>query len=126
MYSLCLKKDFIARHYLIGGDWGAENQSHAHHYVFELRLEANDLDEHGYLVDLVNVEDRMNRVAARYRDAMLNDLEPFNGLNPSLERFARLLWDDMTSDFPSVRGNKVVVRLWENDSAWAQWGGRAE
>ena len=126
MYSLCLKKDFIARHYLIGGDWGMENQPHAHHYALELRLEAGELDGHGYLVDLVNVEERLNHVIARYRDAMLNDLEPFAGLNPSLERFARLLWDDLTAGFPSIRGNRVTVRLWENESAWAQWSGRPE
>jgi hypothetical protein len=29
MYSLSLQRDFIASHYLVGGDWGPENDPHA-------------------------------------------------------------------------------------------------
>jgi 6-pyruvoyltetrahydropterin/6-carboxytetrahydropterin synthase len=32
MYTVAVRRDFIAQHYLIGGDWGAENELHAHHY----------------------------------------------------------------------------------------------
>ena len=31
MYTLSVKRDFIARHYLIGGDWGPENFPNSHH-----------------------------------------------------------------------------------------------
>ena len=40
MYTVSVKHDLIARHYLIGGDWGAENDLHSHHYVIEVRVEA--------------------------------------------------------------------------------------
>ena len=30
MYTVSVKRDFIARHFLIGGDWGRENEPHAH------------------------------------------------------------------------------------------------
>ena len=26
MYTIAIKSDFVAQHYLIGGDWGEENQ----------------------------------------------------------------------------------------------------
>ena len=39
MYTLAVRRDFIARHFLIGGDWGAENFPNSHHYVLELQLE---------------------------------------------------------------------------------------
>ena len=48
MYTLTVKRDFVAQHYLIGGDWGAENEKHSHHYAVELTLEGRELDEHGY------------------------------------------------------------------------------
>jgi 6-pyruvoyltetrahydropterin/6-carboxytetrahydropterin synthase len=32
MYTVAVRRDFIAQHYRIGGDWGAENELHAHHY----------------------------------------------------------------------------------------------
>jgi hypothetical protein len=33
MYTVAVKRDFIASHFLVGGDWGSENERHAHHYV---------------------------------------------------------------------------------------------
>ena len=123
MYTLCLQKDFVARHYLIGGDWGAENQPHAHRYSLELRLSAPKLDRHQYLVDLVEVETCLDEVIAGYRNRMLNDLESFAGRNPSLELFARILWDDLVNRLDEHGLTDLRVRLWENDSAWAQWGG---
>ena len=53
MYTLGIKRNFIARHFLIGGDWGAENLPNSHHYVLELQLAGKELDQHGYLVDIV-------------------------------------------------------------------------
>lgn len=56
MYTVAVTRDFIANHYLIGGDWGSENQPHAHHYVAEVSIEGTQLDQHGYLVDIVAIE----------------------------------------------------------------------
>lgn len=123
MYTLCLKKDFIARHFLIGGDWGDENQPHAHHYDLELRLSAGDLDSHQYLVDLVDVERHLENTIAIYRDSMLNEQKTFSGRNPSLELFARILWDHFVETLTSDNIENISIRLWENDSAWAEWSG---
>ena len=38
MYQLALTRDFVAQHYLIGGDWGAENLKHSHAYKVEVLL----------------------------------------------------------------------------------------
>ena len=126
MYSLCLKKDFIARHFLIGGDWGAENKPHAHHYKLELRLSAENLDRHQYLVDLVEVEAYLNRIIERYRDSMLNEQEAFNGKNPSLELFSRILWNEFSTLVTGQGISNLSIRLWEKESAWAQWRGTPE
>ena len=50
MYTLAVRKDFIARHYLIGGDWGAENLPNSHHYLLELNLSGSVLDIHGLTI----------------------------------------------------------------------------
>jgi 6-pyruvoyltetrahydropterin/6-carboxytetrahydropterin synthase len=121
MYAIAVKRDFIAQHYLIGGDWGAENQLHSHHYQVEVRLEASGLDRHGYLVDIVEIERNLEDLLARYRDRTLNDLEEFEGLNPSLEHFTRLLWVGFASRLSEPRLEVVAVRLWENEIAWAEY-----
>jgi 6-pyruvoyltetrahydropterin/6-carboxytetrahydropterin synthase len=122
MYRVAVRKDFIAQHYLIGGDWGAENQPHSHHYVLELELVGDSLDQHNYLVDIVNIETKMNDQIASYRDHLLNDLPEFRDKNPSLEFFARLLCEALARTILPPHIRMINVRLWENDFAWAGFG----
>ncbi len=121
MYTLAFRRDFIARHFLIGGDWGPENFPNSHHYVLELQLEGRELDPHGYLVDLLEVEKHLAEVLEHYREKMLNDLPEFKGLNPSLEHFVRILCTSLNERLTA--GNILGVRtlLWENHNAWASY-----
>jgi 6-pyruvoyltetrahydropterin/6-carboxytetrahydropterin synthase len=119
-YTLAVKRDFVARHYLVGGDWGAENELHSHNYQVEVQLEGRILDEHGYLVDIVAVEAHLEELAAYYRDRTLNDLPEFTGLNPSIEHFARILGQEFLSRVKEPL-SAVTVRIWENDIAWAAY-----
>jgi 6-pyruvoyltetrahydropterin/6-carboxytetrahydropterin synthase len=121
MYTLAIKRDFIARHFLIGGDWGPENFPNSHHYVLELQLSGDTLDQHGYLVDIVEVEAQLGEMVAYFREEMLNDRPEFAGLNPSLEHFARILAKSLSDRIPAANINTVRVLLWENESAWASY-----
>jgi len=121
MFTLALQRRFEAQHHLIGGDWGAENSPHSHAYLLELRLEGETLNKHGYLVDLLDVEHHLDELLAHYRDADLNSLTEFSGLNPSLEHFARILCISIYKHFKETRLSAVRVRLWENESAWAEY-----
>lgn len=121
MYTVAVQRDFIAQHRLIGGDWGAENLEHSHHYQIELRLQGDDLDPHGYLVDIVEIEKILEALIAAYRDRTLNDLPEFSGLNPSLEHFSRILCQRIAGQIQAPNLRLVSVRLWENEIAWASY-----
>lgn len=121
MYSLGLRREFVARHYLIGGDWGAENELHPHEYRIEVRLEADSLDPHGFIVDLVQLEGLLDRVLARYREQTLNEVPAFEALNPSLEHFARILCHDLGAGLASTSLTAIQVTLWEDAMAWAAY-----
>lgn len=121
MYSVAVQRDFIAQHYLIGGDWGAENQLHSHHYQVELLLQGSQLDEHGYLVDIVAIEQALDELVNFYRDKTLNDLPEFSALNPSLERFSQLLCQQVHRRLPAGNLRAITVTLWENELAWAAY-----
>lgn len=121
MYTLGVKRDFIARHFLIGGDWGAENFPNSHHYVLELQLEGKDLDQHGYLVDIVDVEKHLDELIGQYKEQMLNDCPAFAGLNPSIEHFSRILAMSLSERIQAKNISTVRVVLWENESAWAAY-----
>ncbi|MDX1601115.1 MAG: 6-carboxytetrahydropterin synthase [Anaerolineales bacterium] len=121
MYQLCLQRDFRAQHYLIGGDWGPENDVHGHDYRIELRLSGESLDEHEYLVDLVEVERHLDAEVDKYRGRVLNDLEPFSDRNPSLELFARIMSQALAERIAAPQIREIEVRLWENEQAWASY-----
>jgi len=121
MYTLSVRRDFIARHFLIGGNWGAENLPNSHHYLLELQLSGASLDQHGYLCDIVEIERSLDETVAHYREQMLNELPEFAGLNPSLEHFARLLAEQLNEKIEAANITTLTVRLWENDTAWASY-----
>ncbi|MDX9801440.1 MAG: 6-carboxytetrahydropterin synthase [Spirochaetia bacterium] len=116
-----MKKKFISRHFLIGGDWGDENTIHSHPYEIELRIKGNILDRHNYLTDLVMVQEILDETVSCYNDRLLNDLPPFADTNPSLEIFSRILAEEISGKLDSASLISIEVRLWENDSAWASW-----
>ena len=121
MYTVAVKRDFVAQHFLIGGDWGAENEWHSHHYVVELQLEGATLDKHGYLVDIVDIEHHLEALVSRYKDKTLNDLPEFAGLNPSIEHFSRIFCHSMKKRIHAPNLSAMTIKIWENDIAWASY-----
>ena len=121
MYTVAVKRKFVAQHFLIGGDWGAENFLHSHHYQVELQLEGATLDKHGYLVDIVDIEENLDAVIAEYRDKTLNDLPAFDGLNPSIEHFSRILCETLSERISAPNISLFTIKLWENEIAWAAY-----
>jgi len=121
MYELGIKRDFIARHFLVGGDWGAENFPNSHHYVLELQMEGSELDQHGYLVDIMDVEKHLDEIVNYYKEQMLNEKPEFAGLNPSIENFARILATSLSERIKAENISEIKVVLWENESAWAAY-----
>lgn len=121
MYTVAVSEDFIANHYLIGGDWGDENRPHAHHYVLEVQIESATLNGHGYLVDIVEIEAALKAVVSYFRDSMLNDKPEFAGLNPSLEHFSRILNEKLMAGITPPGSGTLTVKLWENATCWAAY-----
>lgn len=121
MYTLAVRRNFVAQHFLIGGDWGPENYWHSHHYQLELQLEGATLDHHGYLVDIVQVEEALNALVRTYRDKTLNDLPQFSGLNPSIEHFTRIAAQELAPKVYASNLSALTVKIWENEIAWASY-----
>jgi 6-pyruvoyltetrahydropterin/6-carboxytetrahydropterin synthase len=121
LYSLALSRTFTARHFLVGGDWGPENLPHPHQYCLEVRVSGPELDAHGYLVDLVDMEKRMEEIVTSFQDRLLNDLPPFQGINPSIEHLARIIAKEFQLGSAGTHLTAIRVKIWENDLAWASY-----
>jgi 6-pyruvoyltetrahydropterin/6-carboxytetrahydropterin synthase len=127
-YTVAVIRDFVAQHFLFGGDWGRENQLHSHHYKVEAIFAGDQLDQHAYLLDIAIVTQHLDRLVERYRDQTLNPLPEFEARNPSLELFARLFAEGlsrgltpegMTAPVPGCRS--LTIKMWEHEQAWATY-----
>jgi 6-pyruvoyltetrahydropterin/6-carboxytetrahydropterin synthase len=121
MYKLAVKKDFIAQHFLIGGNWGSENQKHSHHYRIEIQLKGKELDNHGYLVDIVKIRDSLDQLMSYYRDKTLNELPEFRDMNPSIENLARISYQLVSHSVRDTGISSLRVKVWEDEEAWVMY-----
>lgn len=121
MYSTTVMTDFVAQHYLTVPNPGPEGDPHSHHYEVELTFRGPELNQYDYLVDIDEAEAILSGLANRYRDTMLNDRPKFAGDNPSVERFARIIFERVTDEMTAETVTELQVRVWEDDEAAATY-----
>ena len=113
MYSIAITRDFVASHFLIGGEWGEENQAHDHHYVAEARIVGKQLNQHGSLVERNVVESALDKIIAEFRNELLNNKDEFAGLNPSIERFSSIICRKLFAAISPSGHGTLRIKLWE-------------
>ena len=119
MYSTTVQTDFVAQHYLTVPNPGPEGDPHSHHYELELTFRGPELNEYDYLVDIDEAEAILAEITDRYRDTMLNDRPEFAGDNPSVERFARIVFEEVVEALAEPTVTELQVRIWEDSEAAA-------
>ena len=95
---------------------------HGHRYVVELALATDELDRSGIAFDFVDIKRNLRELADHLDHNNLNDLAPFDEIEPSAENQARYFHDEMKRRLPSRMGDAIVyVRVWETPTQWAQY-----
>ena len=107
----------MARHYLTVPDPGPEGKLHSHHFRAELELRGPELGEYDYLVDIDEDTAALEALADRYTDATLDDLPEFDGYNPGVERFFRVVFDRVTDRVTDDTVAELAVTVREDDGA---------
>ena len=121
MYTVAVRRDFVAQHFLLSEDAGREHEWHSHRYSVEVCLEGESLDDNGYLCDITAIKSNMEALLAKYRDKTLNDAPEFAGLNPSVEHFARIFCRSLAEKIRAPNLQAITVRIWEDENAWAAY-----
>ncbi|WP_440765406.1 6-pyruvoyl trahydropterin synthase family protein [Natronorubrum sp. DTA7] len=117
MYSVSVSRSIIAQHYLTVPDPGPEGDRHSHQFTVEATLCGPELNEYEYLVDIDDLVDAMDTVAAFYGDRTLNDLPAFEEANPSAERFARVFGDRLLERLETDGISELRIEIEEDDVA---------
>jgi len=121
MFEVSVEETFAAGHALRNYHGKCENV-HGHNYRVQITLVGEQLDSIGLLVDFVHVKKLIAAVVDRLDHRFLNDLPPFDKLNPSAENIAKLFYDDISHGLGNTSPVRVAqVRLWETDTTSATY-----
>ena len=92
MFEVSVEETFSAGHALRGYKGKCENV-HGHNYRVQVSIMGPELDSIGLLVDFGDVKKAIRGVVARLDHQFINDLAPFDIVNPSAENIAIWIWD---------------------------------
>ncbi len=123
MFEVSVEQTFAAGHSLRNYKGKCENV-HGHNWKVQLTLEGERLDEIGLLADFVEVKRAMDQVVGYLDHQFMNDLKPFDTVNPSAENIARYFYDEITRDLGRMASVPVkisCVKVWETDAASATY-----
>ncbi len=121
MFEVTVEDSFAAGHALRNYKGKCENV-HGHNYKVQVTLEGEELDSAGLLVDFVEIKKVMGAVVDRLDHQWLNDLPPFDILNPSAENIAKYFFDEISRSIGAERPVRVgSVKLWETDTSSATY-----
>jgi 6-pyruvoyltetrahydropterin/6-carboxytetrahydropterin synthase len=124
MFEITVEESFAAGHALRGYRGKCENV-HGHNYKVEVTLEGEQLDETGLLVDFVELKRWLRNVIERLDHRMLNEIPPFDRVNPTAENMARYFYEEISRALQESADRDRVrvarVRIWETDTTTATY-----
>ena len=121
MFEISVEESFAAGHSLRNYHGKCE-KIHGHNYKVRVTLEEETLNEAGLLVDFTELKRLLHSVVERLDHEYLNDVPPFDQLNPSAENMAKYLHDEIAKGVPAGTGARVAsVRVWETDTSVATY-----
>lgn len=120
MFEVSVEETFAAAHQLREYKGKCENL-HGHNYRVRITVAAEELDRAGLVVDFVEMKRHMRALLERLDHKFLNDVPPFDVVNPSAENIAKYLYDEMPPALKSGRARISSVRIWETETSTATY-----
>jgi 6-pyruvoyltetrahydropterin/6-carboxytetrahydropterin synthase len=118
MYEITVEKHFDAAHYLRGYKGKCENM-HGHRYAVKVKVSAKKLNDIGLAYDFTDLKRHLDDILTRYDHTCLNDVRPFDKINPSAENIAAAIYKELKkklSKAPAhpelVEGVTFCIPLW--------------
>ncbi len=113
MYEIVVEQHFEAAHFLRGYRGKCE-KIHGHRYSVVVRLKATGLNDIGLAYDFTDVKRHLGAILASFDHASLNDIPPFDKINPSAENIAVTICTELKSKLTGEPVSVSAVEVWEN------------
>ena len=112
MYEITVEKHFDAAHYLRGYQGKCEAM-HGHRYRVVVKINASKLDDIGLAYDFTDLKKHLKDILKRYDHTCLNDIPPFDKINPSAENIAAAVYNELKEKLSADPVTITRVEVWE-------------
>ena len=123
MFEVTVDASFSSGHYLRNYRGKCENP-HGHNYRVRVTLQGRELDQAGLLLDFKELKSVMRPVIDYLDHQMINELKPFDVINPSAENLAKYFYDETNKQLRDMTSGRVTVKdvlLYETDLTTAKY-----
>ena len=116
MFVLKIVTDFASAHSLRNYP-GDCSRLHGHNWGVEVMVFSNKLDETGIAIDFREIKKQTKVVAKRLDHQYLNEIKPFDALNPTAENIAKYFFDEVGLLINNQDVRVKEVTIWETPRA---------
>jgi len=120
MYELTVKMSFSAAHSLRDYDGPCANV-HGHNWGVEVVVSGHELLPNGMLVDFGDIKKATSEVLSLFDHANLNEVAPFDKLNPTSENLARWVYEQVGERVNTERLRVTRVNVREAETSCASY-----
>lgn len=113
MYTISVEQHFDAAHYLCGYQGKCE-ALHGHRFGVVARLEAAQLDDIGMAYDFTLLKQHLGEILGRFDHTCLNDVSPFDEINPSSENIAATIYQELRPKLAGAPVSIACIEVWES------------
>jgi len=112
MFVLKIVTDFASAHSL--RDYPGDcSRLHGHNWQVEVMVSSQVLDESGIAIDFREIKRQAKVVVKRLDHQYLNEIKPFDVLNPTAENIAKYLFDEIAILVNDENVKVKEVLIWE-------------
>lgn len=119
-YEVMIERNFSSAHQLRGYRGKCENL-HGHNYKIEIYARGAELNDIGLLVDFVELKAAADEVVQYLDHRNINELPPFDSVNPSAENLAKFILERISSNIQDPRVEIYKVRCFETPTSVATY-----
>ena len=113
MYQISVEQHFDAAHFLRGYQGKCE-ALHGHRFRVVVKVNASVVDEIGMAYDFVLLKQHLNGILSKLDHTCLNDVPPFDKINPSSENIAATIYDELKLKLTEAPVALSCVEVWES------------
>ena len=113
MYQISVEQHFDAAHFLRGYQGKCE-ALHGHRFRVVVKVKSSGVNDIGIAYDFVELKQHLRDILAKFDHTCLNDVPPFDKINPSSENIAASIYNELQPKLVGAPVSLSSVEVWES------------